>query len=86
VQLTFTDSGEGIDMKKYGAKLFTPFIPFNTQQQGKGIGLFNIKKMIEKNGGRIEVESEPGKGTSFIILPEGIWCSVVHPGRYIMVG
>jgi len=65
--LTFKDNGEGIDLEKFGSRLFTPFTRFNTEQEGKGIGLYIVKKMIEKNGGKIEVESEIGKGTTFII-------------------
>lgn len=67
VALVFADNGEGIDLEKNGARLFTPFARFNSRQEGKGIGLYIIKKMIEKNGGRIEVESEKGKGTRFTI-------------------
>jgi signal transduction histidine kinase len=65
--LTFTDNGEGIDLERNGSRLFTPFTRFNTEQEGKGIGLYIVKKMIEKNGGKIEVESQPGEGTSFIL-------------------
>lgn len=67
VELVFSDNGEGIDMKKNGSRLFTPFIRFNNSQEGKGIGLYLIKKMIEKNGGRIEVESELEKGCRFAV-------------------
>lgn len=67
VLLTFQDNGEGIDLIKNGPRLFTPFTRFNTIQEGKGIGLYIVKKMVEKNGGKIEVESEPGKGTTFCI-------------------
>ena len=68
VQLVFKDNAEGIDMERNGPRLFTPFIRFNDEQEGKGIGLYLIKKMIEKNGGQVEVESEKGKGTVFTIL------------------
>lgn len=67
VLLTFQDNGEGIDLAKNGAQLFTPFTRFNTDQEGKGIGLYIVKKMIEKNGGKIEVESEVGNGTTFSV-------------------
>jgi signal transduction histidine kinase len=33
--------------------------------QGKGIGLYLVKSMVENNGGSVTVESTPGKGTSF---------------------
>ncbi|MFT3680443.1 MAG: sensor histidine kinase [Ferruginibacter sp.] len=65
VLFTITDNAEGIDLAKNGTRLFTPFNRFNTQTEGKGIGLYIIKKMVEKNDGRIEVESEKGKGTTF---------------------
>lgn len=68
VALTFKDNAEGIDLKKNGARMFTPFTRFNNEQEGKGIGLYIIKKMVEKNGGRIEVQSEPGKGTEFTVF------------------
>lgn len=67
VELIFKDNAEGIDLEKNGSRLFTPFIRFNNEQEGKGIGLYLIKKMIEKNGGRIEVESEKEKGTQFAV-------------------
>ncbi len=67
ILLTFTDNGEGIDLEKNGKRLFTPFTRFSSQADGKGIGLYLIKKMVEKNDGRIEIESEPGKGTTFRI-------------------
>ncbi len=67
ILLTFTDNAEGIDLVKNGPRIFTPFTRFTTRQEGKGIGLYIIKKIIEKNDGRIEVESTPGVGTSFKI-------------------
>jgi len=63
--LHFSDNGQGIDMGKFRSKLFKPFSRFSDKPDGKGIGLFIIKSMIEKNGGSIMVESELGKGTAF---------------------
>jgi len=67
VVLTFKDNGDGMDLSKYGQRMFSPFVRFTNKQDGKGIGLYIIKKMIEKNGGTIEVKSEPGKGTQFTL-------------------
>lgn len=66
IVLTVKDNGIGINLDKHRAVLFKPFKRFTSQQSGKGIGLHLIKKMIEKNGGSIEVESTPGEGTTFL--------------------
>lgn len=65
ILLHFSDNGLGIDMNKFRSKLFKPFSRFSDNPDGKGIGLFIIKSMIEKNGGHVLVESEPDKGTAF---------------------
>lgn len=63
--LTFRDNGAGIDLTDGAAKLFQPFSRLNYNTEGAGLGLHIIKSMIERNGGRIEVESAPGVGTVF---------------------
>ncbi|MEX2336485.1 MAG: HAMP domain-containing sensor histidine kinase, partial [Fulvivirga sp.] len=62
----FSDNGIGIDLKEHGKNLFQPFKRFSQQATGKGIGLSIIKSMIEKNNGKIEVESAPGEGSTFL--------------------
>jgi signal transduction histidine kinase len=48
--------------------LFRPFK--TTKRQGMGIGLFQSKMIVEAHQGRIEVESEEGRGTTFrVFLP-----------------
>ncbi len=65
--LSFSDNGIGIDIGKYGSKLFSPFQRLVvTKATGTGIGLYLIKNIIEKNGGYIKVESTPGEGTTFL--------------------
>lgn len=66
--LKIKDNGIGMDMRKIGEKLFKPFTRFNNKIEGKGIGLHLVKNMVEKNGGRIEVDSKEGKGTTFKIF------------------
>ncbi len=65
--LIFADNGSGIDLEKHGENLFRPFQRFSSETKGMGIGLHIIQNMVRKSGGRIEVESEPGRGTTFYI-------------------
>jgi two-component system sensor histidine kinase HydH len=70
IELCFTDSGEGITPEIMD-KIFEPF--FTTKEGGTGLGLAITRKIVENHGGRIEVESKPGRGTTFRIrLPEKI--------------
>ena len=68
VLLTINDNGIGMDVEKNKQNMFKPFKRFSQQTEGKGIGLHIIKSMIEKTGGKIEVESEENKGTTFYIF------------------
>jgi PAS domain S-box-containing protein len=63
--LVISDNGIGIDLKKYGDQLFGMYKTFNGNRDAKGMGLFITKNQVESLGGKIEVESEPGKGTTF---------------------
>jgi len=66
--LTVVDTGAGMSKDFLEHSLFQPF--HTTKSKGLGIGLFHSKKIIEAHRGRIEVESEPGKGTTFrVFLP-----------------
>ena len=70
--LTFTDNGKGIDLQKYGSKLFGLYNRFDSQVEGRGLGLFMIKTQIEELGGTITVDSVLGQGTTFTVyLPIG---------------
>ncbi|MCF3639597.1 ATP-binding protein [Rhizobium sp. TRM95111] len=63
---TVEDDGPGID-PKYHQKIFEMFQTLKPQSEkdGSGMGLALIKKYIDAHGGRITVESEPGKGARF---------------------
>jgi PAS domain S-box-containing protein len=58
------DNGIGID-SQYHERIFTLFNKLNTDTEGTGIGLTLIKRIIEVHNGRIWLESEPDKGTTF---------------------
>lgn len=61
-----TDNGVGIS-KKDQKKIFEPFYQAIDHRSGTGIGLSIVKSVVEAHNGLIEVESELGKGTSFIV-------------------
>jgi signal transduction histidine kinase len=46
-------------------QLFTMFKRFHDHVEGTGIGLYMVKKMVENAGGRIEVETHLGEGSTF---------------------
>jgi len=70
VQISIQDSGIGIPKEKL-KKLGEPF--FTTKKNGNGLGLMVSFKIIESHNGKVFVESEPNKGTTFnIILPAKI--------------
>jgi len=60
------DTGEGIPPENISL-LFEPFFTTKAKGAGSGLGLFVTHLIINQHGGAIEVESEPGKGTTFII-------------------
>jgi signal transduction histidine kinase len=59
------DNGLGIDLKRQGRKMFGMYKTFHDHPDSRGIGLFITKNQIEALGGKIEVESEEGVGTTF---------------------
>ena len=67
VQLAFADNGLGLDLERHGAKLFGMYKTFHGHPDSKGLGLFITKNQVEAMGGKIWVESEVGKGTTFFV-------------------
>lgn len=66
--LNIEDNGVGIDLKKYGSKLFGMYKTFHNNKDARGIGLYITKNQVESMHGKIEVESKLGKGTKFKIF------------------
>jgi two-component system sensor histidine kinase HydH len=65
VEIRISDTGDGIAPELL-PQVFYPY--FTTKQGGTGIGLAISQKIIADHGGTIELESEPGKGTTVIVL------------------
>jgi len=66
VLLTVADDGSGIP-KEVLPHIFDPFFTTKDVGEGSGLGLSIVHGIIERHGGHIEVESEPGQGTKFSI-------------------
>lgn len=68
-KILIADNGIGIDLEKNKDKLFKPFTRLNnvSTQEGTGVGLFLVKKVVVMHGGSITIESTPNEGTTFIL-------------------
>jgi signal transduction histidine kinase len=67
VYLTFEDNGIGIDLERYGKKIFGLYQAFHNHPDSQGIGLYITRNQVEALGGSILVESVVDKGTKFTI-------------------
>ena len=68
VVLSVADNGLGIDLHKHGDNLFKIGKVFHSNPDSKGFGLFMTKTQVESIGGKIWIDSAPGKGTTFFIM------------------
>lgn len=75
VRLSVRDSGTGIDPQRL-PELFEEYSqlgPERSRQGGSGLGLSLVREMVEWHGGRVEVETQLGEGSSFqVVLPKDI--------------
>jgi PAS domain S-box-containing protein len=67
LMLSIKDNGLGINLDKYGKNLFGLYQTFHKNAEAHGVGLFITKFQVEAMGGRIEVESSEGNGTTFSV-------------------
>lgn len=70
--ISFSDNGTGIDLSKYRDQIFQMKKTFHRHISGKGLGLFLMKYMMESLGGRVDVNSKPNEGATFLLhFPNG---------------
>lgn len=67
IQVEFKDNGIGIDVLKNKDKIFGLYQRFHNHVDSRGLGLYLVKSQMESMGGKIAVESEVNKGTTFIL-------------------
>jgi signal transduction histidine kinase len=65
--LEFKDNGIGLDLERYGDRLFGLYQRFHSHVEGKGLGLYLVREQIRAHDGNLRVESKLGEGTTFWI-------------------
>lgn len=68
VVLCFADNGLGMDVSLHGNQVFGLFKRYHKSLSGNGVGLYLVKQIVERNGGKIKVHSETNVGTTFEIF------------------
>ncbi|HXC92406.1 MAG TPA: ATP-binding protein [Geobacteraceae bacterium] len=71
VMINVEDSGEGISAENLD-RIFDPFFTTKEPGRGTGLGLAISARLVESFGGKIAVESEPGRGTTFRVKLPGV--------------
>ncbi|MBX2905919.1 MAG: PAS domain S-box protein [Taibaiella sp.] len=66
-KLTIKDNGLGIDMERYGHRVFKLNEVFHSGFDSKGVGLYLTKTQVESYGGSIELKSKPNEGCEFVV-------------------
>ncbi len=68
VKLEISDNGLGIDLQRFKQDLFKLYKRFHTHVEGKGLGLYLVKSQLQALGGKLEVKSKVGEGTTFFVF------------------
>ncbi|MCC5937344.1 MAG: PAS domain-containing protein [Lunatimonas sp.] len=65
--IEYRDNGIGLDLDRYGDRLFGLYQRFHNHVEGKGMGLYLVREQIRANDGKIETRSKVGEGLAFTI-------------------
>ncbi|HEX8505508.1 MAG TPA: HAMP domain-containing sensor histidine kinase [Hymenobacter sp.] len=69
--LRVQDNGRGLDLVRHGGELFQLFRRFHPEVAGSGVGLYLVNRLVRQAGGRVEVTSRVGEGTTFrLFIPD----------------
>jgi PAS domain S-box-containing protein len=71
-ELIFSDNGMGFDLEKQGDQVFGLYKRFHANIEGRGMGLYMVKKQVEALGGKIRLKSELNRGSEFTLEFGGI--------------
>lgn len=66
--LRIKDNGLGMNLELHGNDIYGMFRRYNENVSGIGVGLYLVKQVVDRNNGKIEVQSDLGKGTDFRIF------------------
>jgi PAS domain S-box-containing protein len=78
VVIVFKDNGIGIDLERYGDRLFGLYQRFHSHVEGKGLGLYLVREQIRAHDGNLKVESSFGRGTTFKIYLKNLKSSELN--------
>ena len=65
--IVISDNGDGITPAEY-EQIYQPFVTGTSRKPGTGIGMMVAKQIVEAHGGKIMLDTVPGKGTAFYVL------------------
>lgn len=79
--LEYSDNGLGIDLDRYGDRIFGLYQRFHSHVEGKGLGLYLVREQIRAHDGNLTIESKVGEGTTFQIFLRNLKISTLEVAK-----